>query len=890
MGNISNIFDPKSIAVVGATDKEGALGTTLLTNLLQTKGRRVFPVNCRRKSVLGVECHESIASIGSRIDLAVIATPAKEVPGIVQECGKAGIGGLVIVSAGFRDAGDEGRLLEQRIRATRKEYGMRILGPNCLGFVRPNAGLNATLLKSAPPPGDIAFITQSGALGSVILDWAADAHVGFSMFASLGSMMDVSFGDLIDFLGDDEDTRSILLYAERVGDARKFMSAARAFAMRKPIVILKPARITGITGSTRAARTHTAAMAGDDAVYDAVFKRVGVMRVREIVDLFDAAKVLDSRRLPNGPRLAIVAAAGAQSLMATNALLNLGGQAAELSDENVERLNEFLPPSWRRGHPIDLPQDADAAAYGLAIETCLGDAGTDGVLVVYVPSDAAPDEVARAVIESAKEAQKPTIAAWLGASELRPAREELNRNSIPTYETPEQAVKTYATMYRYKRNLELLYETPAELSINEAPRKEPLQEIIKQAVKEGRTLLNEQESKAFLSSYAIPTTTLYATRNAQEAEAVAREIGYPVAIKVVSPDILDRSDIGGVAMWINSDDQLKAAYESMLTRVGERAPHARLEGVSIQKMIDDIDYELILGSAKRRDFGAIILFGMGGIATELIGDFSIALPPLNQTLARRLMEETKAYKLIQGWRGKPPADLGELEALLVNFSNLVADFPEIAEFDINPIVISGGKPHALSARIILDMDCVESPQPYSHLVITPYPTRYVEQWQTPDGIEVLLRPIRPEDEALEREFVSSLSAESLRTRFFSVLRNVSHDWLVTYCNIDYDRHIAIVAETNRDDQRKIIGVVRLIVEPDSNSGQFAVVVHDSFQRRRLGRKLMEMLIKIGRDKGLREIYGEVLEDNEKMLSLCAGLGFTLGFPANGAVKVTMQLK
>jgi acetyltransferase len=886
MGNISSIFDPKSIALIGATDREGAVGTTLLFNLLQTKGRRIFPVNCQRKSVLGVECYESIASVGGPIDLAVIATPAREIPGIVEECGKAGIGGLVIVSGGFRDAGVEGRLLEQRVRATRKKYAMRILGPNCLGFVRPNAGLNATLLKSVPPPGDIAFITQSGALGSVILDWAADAHVGFSMFASLGSMMDVSFGDLIDFLGDDEDTRSILLYMERVGDARKFMSAARAFAMRKPIVILKPERIPG---SPRPARTHTASMAGDDAVYEAVFKRVGVVRVREIVDLFDAAKVLDSRRLPNGPRLAIVAAAGAQSLMATNALLNLGGEAATLSDENVERLNEYLPPSWRRGHPIDMPQDASTAAYRLATETCLADDGTDGVLVVYVPSDAPPLDVARAVVESAKEAHKPTIAAWMGASELRPAREELTRNSIPTYQTPEQAVKTYATMYRYKRNLELLYQTPAELSIHEAPRKEPLRDIIRQAVKEGRTLLNEQESKTFLGSYAIPTTALYATRNAREAAAVAREIGYPVAIKIGSPDILDRSDIGGVAMWINSDEQLKAAYESMLTRVRERAPEARLEGVSIQKMIDDIDYELILGSAKQRAFGAIILFGMGGIATELIGDFSIALPPLNQTLARRLMEETKAYKLIQGWRGKPPADLGELEALLVNFSNLVIDFPEIAEFDINPLVISQGKPLALSARIILDKDSLDSPQPYSHMVITPYPTRYVEQWQTPDGTDVLFRPIRPEDEALEHEFVLSLSAESLRTRFFSVLRNVSHDWLVTYCNIDYDRHIAIVAETRKDEQRKIIGVVRLIVEPDSNSGQFAVVVHDSFQRRRLGRKLMEILIKIGKDKGLREIYGEVLEDNEKMLSLCAGLGFTLGFPTNGAVRVTMQL-
>lgn len=885
MGNISSLFDPKSVALIGATDKEGALGAAMLTNLLRTKDRKVFPVNPRKKTVMGLSCFENVAAIGSRVDLAVVATPAREVAGVVEECGKAGVGGLVIISAGFRELGEEGRLLERRISATRKEYGMRILGPNCLGFVRPNAGLDATFMKTAPPPGDIAFISQSGVLGSVILDWAADANVGFSMFASLGSMIDVSFGDLIDFLGDDDDTRSILLYMERIGDAKRFLSAARAFAMRKPIVVLRPARPT--PGSKT--RSHTGAMTSDDAVYEAVFKRVGVVRVRETVDLFDAAKVLDSRRLPKGPKLAIVAAAGAQSRMAANALLNLGGEAAGLSEASIERLNQRLPHGWNRGNPVDLPHGTDVAAYGTATGICLDDDGVDGVLFVYVPTDAAPIDVARAVIERAKEEQKPTITAWMGGSDLRAAREVLTQNSIPTYETPEQAVRTYATMYRYKRNLELLYETPAELSVQEAPRKEHLIDLIKQAIKEGRSLLNEQESKAFLSSYAIPTTTPYITRHLGEATAVAQEIGYPVAIKIVSPDILDRSEIGGVVLWINSDEQLWQAYESMLARVGERAPRIHVEGVSIQKMIEDIDYELILGSVKHRDFGAVILFGMGGIATELIGDSSIALPPLNQTLARRLMEETKAYRLIQGWRGKPPADLGELEAILVNFSNLVADFPEIAEIDINPLAVSGGKARALSARIILDTDYAGPHRPYSHLVIAPYPTRYMERWKTSDGTEVLLRPIRPEDEALEHEFVSSLSAETLRTRFFSVLRNISHDWLVGFCNIDYDRHIAIVAEIKESEQRRIVGVVRLVVHPDSNSGQFALVVHDIFRRRHLGRKLMEAMIRIGRDKGLREIWGDVLEDNDNMLSLCQSLGFTLGFPTNGTIKASIKL-
>jgi acetyltransferase len=888
MGNLHNVFNPRSIALIGASDREGAIGRTMFTNLLQTKGRKVFPVNPRKRSLLGLQCFESIASIPASVDLAVIATPAKEVPGLVEECGRAGVGGLVIISAGFREAGEEGRLLEQQVAATRRQYGMRILGPNSLGFVRPNVGVNVTFMKTSPPPGDIAFISQSGALGGVILDWATDVHVGFSMFASLGTTIDVNFGDLIDFLGDDDDTRSILLYMERLGDARKFISAARAFAMRKPIVVLRPGRLVGATKTTR---SHTGAMADEDAIYEAAFRRVGVVRVREIADLFDAAKVLDSRKLPTGPKLAIVTSAGGQGLMAANALLNIGGELARLSEASMERLNRFSPPFWRKGNPIDLPADADASRYAEATGICLADPGADGVLVIYVPVDAAlPDAVARAVVDTAKKAHKPTIAAWMGTKEVRAAREILTENNIPTNATPEQAVKTYANMYRYKRNLELLYETPAELPVQETPPKEHLRELIAKAIGEGRALLNEEESKTFLSSYGIPKVTPHITRHSGEATAIAREVGYPVAIKIVSPDVLDRSDVGGVVMWIESDEQLMQAYEGMLARVKERAPQIRIEGVSIQKMIEDIDYELILGCKKHKDFGTVILFGMGGVTTELIRDFSVGLPPLNQTLARRLMEETKAYKLIQGWHGKPPADLGELETTLVNFSNLVVDFPEIAEIDINPLAISEGKPCALYARIILDEEYIKSPHPYPHLVITPYPTRYVVPWKAPDGTEVLLRPFRPEDEPVEREFVTSLSAETLRTRFFSVFRSISHDWLVSYCNIDYDRHIAIVAEIKEEEKRRIIGVARLVVQPDLNSGQYAVVVHDNSQRRGLGRKLMEILIRIGRDKGLDEIYGEVLPDNEKMLGLCRDLDFTMGLPSQGMIRVSLKLK
>jgi acetyltransferase len=901
MGNLNNVFNPSSVALIGASDKEGSIGRIILTNLLQAEGRKIFPVNPGKKVLMGLECFADIASIADPIDLAVIATPAKEVPELVEECGRAGIGGLVIISAGFREVGEEGRLLEQRITATRKQYGMRILGPNCLGFVRPNAGLNATFMKMNPPPGNIAFISQSGALGTAILDWAVDAHVGFSMFASLGAMIDVDFGDLIDFLGDDDQTRSILLYMEGIGNAKKFMSAARAFAMHKPIIVLKPGRFTE---SARAARSHTGAMAGDDAIYEAAFKRAGVVRVREIADLFDAAEILESRKLPKGAKLAIVTAAGGPGVMATDALIDLGGELARLSDESMQQLNDVLPPFWSKGNPVDVLGDADAARYARAIDVCLADSGVDGVLVICVPTNTAPpDEVAQAVIDSAKKAWKPIVTAWMGAQEVRAGREMLTQHDIPTYENPEEAVRAYVNMYRYRRNLELLYEAPADLPAQETPReelkdfikrimgeKERLKDLINRAIGDGRTLLNEDESKEFLAAFGIPTTIPSMTHHAEEAVAVARETGYPVAIKIVSPDITHKSDVGGVALGIHSDEQLRQVYERMVTTVKERAPKAVIEGITVQKMIEGIDYELILGSKKDKDFGAVILFGMGGITAELIKDFSIGLPPLNETLAKRLMEETKAYKLIQGWRGKPAADIEGLEIILVNFSYLVVAFPEIAEIDINPLAISGGNLCALDARIILDKDYTESASPHPHLVISPYPIKLIMPLTLPDGTKMVLRPIRPEDEPLEREFLSTLSDESLRTRFFSAFRDISHEWLVMFCNIDYDRHIAMVAQVTENEKRRMVGVARVIINSDFNSGEIAVLVHDRFQGKGLGKELMEVVIKIARGKGLHEIYGEVLTENDRMLGLCRKLGFTTKMLPGGTTRIMLPLK
>ncbi|MFZ7110161.1 MAG: GNAT family N-acetyltransferase [Desulfatiglandales bacterium] len=831
MGNLNHIFDPKSIALIGASDKEDSPGGIILRNLLQARGRKIFPVNPHERAVMGLKCVENIESVGDPVDLAVMATPAEEIPELIEACGRAGIGGAVIISSGFREIGEAGRVLEQRVAAARKRYGMRILGPNSMGFLRPHVGLNTTLVTTNPRPGGIAFISQSRALGSAILDWAMDTHVGFSMFASLGSMIDVDFGDLIDFLGEDYDTKSILLYMEGVGDAKKFMSASRAFALRKPIIVLKPGRFTE---TTRAGRAYTGAIAGDDAVYEAAFKRVGVVRVKEIADLFDTAEVLDFRNLPRGHRLAIVTAAGGPGVMAADTLIDQGGELARLSEESMERLNGFLPPLWSKGNPLDVLGDADAARYGRAIQTCLNDPGTDGVLVIYVPMDTAPpDEVAAAVIDIAKKTRKPIVTAWMGGEHVRGAREMLTQNGIPSYGTPEKAVRAYANMYRYKRNRSLLYETPAELPVHEAPGKEHLKELVGRVMGEGRALLTEEESKQFLAGYGIPT----------------------------------------------AEQTVPSHVEGEVT-----------EEVTAQKTVKGVEYELILGSKRDKDFGAVIFFGMGGANAELIRDFSIGLPPLNQTLAKRLMEDTKAYRLIKGWGGRPPADLEELETTLVNFSNLIVDFPEIREIDINPLAVSGGKPWALDAKIILDKDYRASPYPYPHFIITPYPTRFITPWRLADGTDVLLRPIRPEDEPLEREFLSTLSNESRRTRFFSSFKNIPHQWLVMFCNIDYDRHVAIVAEIKEDEKRKIIGVARLMLNPDFNSGEIAALVHDKFQRKGVGQKLMESVIEIGRWKGVREIHGDVLTDNENMLALCKKLGFETKTLPRGLTRISVQLK
>jgi len=890
ISDIKRMFNPEAIALIGATEKEGSVGRDILENLYYwSKERKLFPVNPNRGTVFGLKCYPSILEVPEHVDLCLIATPAQSVPGIVQECGQAEVEGIIIVSSGFREVGPEGEKLEEKIRAIREEYGMRIIGPNCLGFLRPGIDLNASLLKAVPKRGNIAFISQSGALGGAIFNWAILAHVGFSLFVSLGSMMDVDFGDLIDFLGTAPFTRSIILYVEEgIGKAKKFMSAAKGFARDKPILVVKPGRFTE---TTKPSLSHTGAMVTRDSIYEAAFKRVGVVRVKKVSDLFNVVRVLHAKRLPKGNRLAIVTNASGVGVMAIDALLESGGKLAKLSEESLNRLNSILPSYWNKGNPVDVLNDADIERYIHTVTVCLNDSGVDGVLIIYTQRERAkPSELAKAISEISKSAWKPLITTWMGGKEAQEARDILFQHNLPTYETPEEAVMAYLYLYHYQRSLELLYETPAELPVDQAPPKNNLKAFIQRAVKEGRKILNEEESMRFLINYGIPTIRTQIAQDLNGAAKIAKEMTYPIVLKIVSPEITYKSEAEGVVIGIPSEEKLKEEYDKLIHRVKTISPEGTIEGVAVQKMVEKIDYEIILGSKKDKDFGPVILFGMGGIGENRFKNFSIGLPPMNQTLARRLMEETEIYKIIQGSGCRPPADLRQLEQIIVHFSNLIGDFPEIAEMDINPLVISNGKAYALGARIILDKESLNYQSPYPHLVITPYPTRHVMQWNLSDGTAILFRPIKPEDEPLLKEMLSTLSEETLKRRFFQMIKSVTHEMLIKLCNIDYDREMAIVAETRENQKRKFIGLGGLMVEPDFKRGEFGVVVHDHYQGKGIGYKLIDSLIGIAQEKGLEEFYGIVLSENKRMIELCQKLGFVVKPLPDGLCSLELALK
>jgi acetyltransferase len=891
--NLDKIFNPKSVAIIGASDVEGSVGYLIAKNFSQLgyTGKYYF-VNIRKPEIFGVKTYKSVDQISEPIDLAIIATPAKTVQEIMEQCGKAQVRGVIIVSAGFKETGIEGKQLEDAIEEVAKKYDIRVIGPNCIGVIRPRINLNASFLDKMPKPGNIAFLSQSGALGSAILDWAIHENIGLSNFVSVGSMVDVDFGDLIDYFGSDPKTKSIIMYVEGITDARKFMSAARHFSRTKPIIVVKAGKYPE---SAKAAASHTGSVAGDDEIYDAAFKRAGIVRVQEINDLFNAAQVLGTQPLPKGARLAIITNAGGAGVMATDALIAQGGKLAKLSDKTMEVLDKVLPPFWSKGNPIDVVGDAKADYYRAAVEACLDDETVDGILIIFThQAGSEPVEIAKSIVDlinSRPYKNKTILTSFMGFDAVLHANKIFSANDIPTYSTPDQATKTYMYMYNYQRNLELLYETPEELPLDASPPKRPVMAIIRNAAFENREILTDEEAKSILKYYNFPILKDMVAHNADEAVSHAQELGFPVVLKILSPQIVSKRAAGGVVLNVNSPGEVREAYQSLVQRATAYKPNAEITGVIIQHMIEEKGYELIIGGKTDPVFGPVILFGMAGAGIDLFKDYSIGLPPLNITLVRRMMEETKVYKLLKGYRNTPPVDIKKVVETLLLFSKLLVDFPQIKEISINPLLVSEKEAYILDAHIAINKDEVcRKFDPHEHMVISPYPKKYEMRLSLKNGQDVLLRPIKPEDEPLWLEMFQSFSEESIRYRFFEILRDTPHEVVVRYCNIDYDREIAIVAEIVENQQRKILGVARVSIEPDGKSGEIAFIVTDRSQGLGLGTKMVDYVLDIAKEKGLEEIYAIVLPDNARAMDLMKKMGFKFEYLSDGTARGTLNLK
>jgi acetyltransferase len=882
--NLNKIFNPQRIAVIGASDRENSLGAKIFSNLIGVgyKGT-VFPVNPFRQVVQGVMAYPTIDKTPRKVDLAIVATPAHTVPQIVEECGKAGVSGIIITSAGFREAGAEGAALEEKTLLYQKKYGMRIIGPNSFGIIRPKANLYATFGDKRAKTGKIAFISQSAALCASALDWAQEAQVGFSAVVSTGSMIDVDLGDLIDFFGTDSQTRSIVLYVESIKNARSFMSAARSFARTKPIVVVRAGRFKESVVPTL---SHSGSIAGEDAVYDAAFRRAGIVRVEALIDLFNCAEALAMQPNPTGPNLTIITNAGGPGIMATDHLIARGGKLSQLGGETVQALKHVLPAYCSLANPIDLFEEATPERFKKALEICLQDSASNGYLLIYTPQGTTdPFAVAKVVVDLASRTKKPILVALMSVDiRCHRARKLLQSNGIPVFNTPEQAVSTFMYMYSYTQNLELLYQTPEEVSVEQTV-PAALKAVLKGAYCEGREVLSLLESLRFLEAYKIPTAKTVVVRTSEEAEVLASKLGYPVVIKVLSPQVTHKSKIDGVALNVCSSLEVHALFDELAKKLKKYDPKAEFQGVTLQPMIKKRGYELLIGSKKDLQFGTVILFGKGGTTTELDRDISIGFPPLNQVLARHLVANTAIYK--QAAFVGLPLNVRLLEEILVKFSQIVIDFPEIKEIDINPLIIDEKAAIAVDARIVLDTERItEKTASNVHLVIAPYPHKYVTDWKLENQTPVLLRPIKPEDEGRFNALFKSLSEETMRLRFFEIIKEMSHETLTRYCNLDYSREIAIIAELKQGD-KQIIGVVRVIVDPDGKSGEFAVLVSDKWQGFGLGSKLMDSIIEVAKDLCLKKIYGHVIASNHKMLNLITEKGFKTESFDEDTVKVSL---
>ena len=852
---LNALLRPNNVAIIGATEKPNSVGRTIIWNLLSNPfGGIIFPVNPKRTSVMGLKTYPNIASVPEPVDLAIIVTPARTVPGIVKECVESGVRGVVIISAGFKEVGAEGVELERQIMDIARGH-MRIIGPNCLGVMMPRYGLNATFAGAMARPGNVAFISQSGAVCTAVLDWSFEENVGFSAFISIGSMLDVGWGDLIYHLGEDEHTRSIVIYMEAIGDAKSFLSAAREVSISKPIIVIKAGRTEA---AAKAAASHTGSLTGSDEVLDAAFRRVGVLRVDRISEVFYMAEALSKQPRPRGPRLTIITNAGGPGVIATDALITGGGELAEISDETMAELDEALPAAWSHSNPVDILGDASPKLYAKALEITANDPNSDGLLVVLSPQDMTnPTQTADALKAYAHIRGKPILASWMGGANVKAGERILNQADIPTFPYPDTAVRLFNNMWRYSYNLRALYETPVLPSDEDyAPDREAVKKIINSARDAGRSILTETESKQILAAYGVNTVANIIATDENTAISAADGLGYPVVLKIHSETITHKTDVGGVLLNLQNADEVRAAFNNIKQSVEDKVGAEHFDGVAVQPMVDLDGYEIILGSSLDSQFGPVILFGMGGSLVEVFKDRALGLPPLTTTLARRMMEQTKIYEALKGVRGREAVDLDELEKLMVRFSQIVVEQPYIAEIDINPLLVSSERLLALDARVILHPpEMTEDQLPYP--AIRPYPIQYAYHWLSPNGTDVTIRPIRPEDEPLMVGFHEKLSERTVYMRYFSPLKlqqRIAHERLSRICFIDYDREMVLVAtrhDPENDNQVQVLGAVRLTKSYGQDEAEFGVVIGDPYQGAGLGMEILSSILEIGRKEGLK---------------------------------------
>jgi len=887
--NLDKLFAPRSVALIGATPRPGSVGAVVARNLRRAGfAGELMLVNPHYDTIDGLTVHPNVASLPRAPDLGVIVTPAETVPCLIHELAARGTRAAVIITAGFGELGQRGQTLQQATLDAAKPHLLRIVGPNCVGIMLPRLGLDATFSHLAPPAGDIAFLSQSGAMITAMLDWAVPHGIGFSHVVSLGDMADVDFGDMLDYLAADPHTRAILLYAEGITHGRKFMSAARAASRIKPVLVLKAGRSQA---GARAATSHTGVLAGADAVYDAVFRRAGMLRVRTMAELFDAAETLALTHEQVGERLAILTNGGGAGVLATDALVAARGQLAALSQTTVADLNRQLPATWSHGNPVDIIGDASGKRYGDALTTLIGDSEIDAILVLNCPTALAqPEDTARAVIDTVAGAEpaalrgRNVITAWLGEYSARTARQLFADARIATYETPDSAVTGFLHRVHHRRNQELLMETPpARLDMFE-PDRVTVRRLIATALAAGKSWLDPEETSAILATYGLPIVANHFAADPDQAASLAAKVGFPIALKIRSPDITHKSDVGGVALNLGNTDRVRREAEGMLRRVKAAHPEARLDGFLVQPMVRRPSaVELLVGLVEDAVFGPLVAFGQGGTAVEIMRDTSLELPPLNALLARRLMARTRVWQLVQGYRGKPPANIEAIVEMLIRLGQLAADQAEIRELDINPLLADAAGIIAVDARLRIAV--AQSPGS-ARLAIAPYPKELGSAERLRDGTVLRLRPLRPEDEPMLHDLAAHMSHEDLRLRFFTPVQGLTHVVAARLSQLDYDRELALLAEGDG----MALGVVHFFADPDKLRAEYAIAVRSDWKGRGVGFLLMNRLIHIARQRGIGELVGEVLRENQPMLQMCRELGFAMvPQPADPAIMVVNKI-